>query len=58
MNSSRLQDTRLVYRNLLHLCTLIIKYQKEKVKKIPFKTESKKNKISGIKLSKEMKDIF
>ena len=29
MHSARLQDTRLIYKNLLHFYTLIMKYQKE-----------------------------
>ena len=33
INSARLQDTSLIYRNLLHFCKLIMKCQKEKVKK-------------------------
>ena len=33
MNSVRLQDTRLIYRNLLHFYILIMNYQKEKAKK-------------------------
>ena len=32
MNSAGHQDTRLIYRNLLHFFTLTMKYQKEKVK--------------------------
>ena len=33
VNLAKLQDTRLTYRNVLLLYTLIINYQKEKVKK-------------------------
>ena len=54
MNSARLQDTRLIYRNLLHFSTLIMKY--EKVFKIPFKILSKRKKV--INLTKEVKDLY
>ena len=33
MNLVKLQNTKLIYRNPLHFYTLIMKYQKEKLKK-------------------------
>ena len=33
MNSVRQQDIKLIYRNILHFFTLIMKYWKEKEKK-------------------------
>ena len=58
MNSVKLQDTRLTYRNLWLFYILIMNYQKEQAKKkqtnlIPFKITSK-----GIKFTKEMKDLY
>ena len=35
MNSVNFQDTKLIYRNLLHLYTLKMKYQEEKLRKQP-----------------------
>ena len=35
LKSTHQQDTRLIYRNLLHFFTLIVKYQKRKVKNNP-----------------------
>ena len=32
MNLIKLQDTELIYRNLLHFCALTKKYQKEKMR--------------------------
>ena len=58
MNSVKLQDTKLVYRNLLHFYTLRINYQKEKWRKqlhVPF---IKKNKYLRINLIKKVKDLY
>lgn len=55
MNSVKLQDTRLTYRNLRLFYMLLVNYQKEQAKKkklIPFKITSKR-----INLTKEMKDL-
>ena len=41
MNSVKLQDTKLVCRNMLHFYTLITNYQKEIKKTIPFMLASK-----------------
>ena len=45
MNSAWLQDTRIIYRNLLLFCTLI-------------KIASKRMKYIGINLTKEVKDLY
>ena len=58
MNSPRLQDTRLIYRNLLHFFTLTVKYQKRKVLKIPYKITEKIVKYLGINLTKKVKDLY
>ena len=51
MNSTKLQDTRLIYRNLLYFYTLIMNYQKDKVrKKNSFKIISKRIKYLAINL--------
>ena len=56
MNSVKLQDTRLTYRNLQLFYMRLVNYQKEQAKKktklIPFKITSKR-----INLTKEMKDL-
>ena len=39
---SKLQDTKLIYRNLLHFYTLLTNYHKEKLRKISFKNHIKK----------------
>ena len=41
----KLQDSRLIYRNLLHFHTLIMKYQKENLRKQNIYNCIKKNKI-------------
>ena len=46
-----LQDTRLMYRNLLHFYTLILNYQKEKSGKKSHYNQIKKNKISRNKFN-------
>ena len=52
MNSVRLQDSRLIYRNPLYFYASIMKYQKEKVeKKNLFKNHIKKGKIPRNKLN-------
>ena len=53
MNSAKFQDTRLIYRNLLHFFTLTINYPKEKVKKKKNLVQNhiKKNKIPRNKLN-------
>ena len=39
------QDTKSVYRNLFHFYTVVMKYQKEKLRKQPHLQSIKKNKI-------------
>ena len=61
MNLVKLQGTKLIHRNLLHLYTLTMNYQKEKVKKkkkIPFTIALKKIKYLKINLPKEVKDLY
>ena len=59
MNSVKLQDTKLIYRNVLHFYTLMRSYQKEKLrKKNPFTIISKRIKYLGINLIKEAKDLY
>ena len=50
MNLVKLQDTKLIHRNLLHFCILTMKDQKEK--NIPFTITSKRIKYLGINLPK------
>ena len=62
MNSIKLQDTKLIHRNLFkNICgyfyTLTMKDQKEK-ETTPFTTASKRIKYLGIKLSEETKDLY
>ena len=53
MNSTKLQDTKLIYENLSCFYTLMMKYQKETVKKNPVENHIKKNKIPRNKLKQE-----
>ena len=56
MNSVKLQDTKLIHRNLLHFYTLTMNDQKEKL--IPFKITTKRIKYLGINLPNELKDLY
>ena len=59
MNLVKLQDTKLIYRNLLCFYILATNYQKEKLReKIPCTVTSKRIKHLGINLSKEVKDLY
>ena len=58
MNSVKFQDTKLVYRNLLHFYTLRINYQKEKWRKQLHVPSIKKNKYLRINLIKKVKDLY
>ena len=51
MNSVKLQDTRLTYRNLLLFYTLIMNYQKENLRKQPHLHSHQENKIPRNKLN-------
>ena len=53
-----LQDTKSIYRTLLHFYTLITNYQKEKLQKIiAFTNATKRINFLGINLIKEVKDL-
>ena len=55
----KLQDTKLIHRNLLHFYTLTTKYQKEKLRKQSHLTSHQKRiKYLGINLPKEAKDLY
>ena len=58
MNSVKLQDTKLIYRILLHLYTLMKNDQKYKLRKQSLLITSKRIKYLGIKLTKEVKDMY
>ena len=45
MNTIKLHDTKLMYRNLLHFYTLTTKYHKEKLRKQSHLWSHQKNKI-------------
>ena len=55
MNSAKLEDTRLIYRNLLNFYIPIMKYQKQKVRG---KIASRRVKYLGINLTKGVKDLY
>ena len=54
----KLQDTKLIYRNLFHFYTLTAKYQKEVKEIISFTIVSQRIKYLGINLPKEVKDLY
>ena len=58
MNLVKLQDTKLINRNLLHFYTLTTKDQKEKLRKQFHLQLHKKIKYLGINLPKEAKDLY
>ena len=58
MNSVKLQDTKLLYRNQLYFYSLKVDFQKETLgKKIPFTIASKRIKYLGMILIKEIIDL-
>ena len=57
MNLVKLQDTKLMHRNLLHSYTLTTKDQKEIKETVTF-TIATKIKYLGINLPKEVKDLY
>ena len=57
MNLVRLQDTKLMHRNL-HSYTPTTKNQKEIKETLPFTIATKRIKYLGIKLPKEVKDLY
>ena len=59
MNSVKLQDSKLIYRSLLHFYTLTTNYQKEKLRKqFHAPMHQKRIKYPGINLPKEVKDLY
>ena len=56
MNSVKLQNTKLINRNLLHFYALIM--IREIKKTIPFTTASKRIKYLGINLTQEVKELY
>ena len=59
MNLVKLQDTKLMHRNLLHSYTLTIKDQKEKLRKHSHPPLQKKGiKYLGLNLPTEVKDLY
>ena len=58
MNLVKLQDTKLIHRNLLHSYTLTTKNQKEIKVTIPFTIATKRIQYLGINLPKEAKDLY
>ena len=56
MNSVKLQDAKLIYRNMLHFYSLTVKYQKEKENNPTYTCTRIKN--LGIKIIKELKDLY
>jgi len=58
MNLVKLQDTKWIYRNLLHSCTLTTKDQKEKLRKHFHLLSHQKKKYFGINLSTEATDLY
>ena len=60
MNLIKLLDTKIIYRNLLHVYILTTNYQKEKLRnQSHFPSHQKKKKKNlGINLPKEAKDLY
>ena len=55
MNSGKLEDTKLIYRNLLHLYTLRVNNQKNQLRKQPHLQLLQKNQITRKKSNQEDK---
>ena len=51
MNLVNLKDTKLTYKNLLHLYTLSVKCQRDIKETIPFTTASKKKKTKNTEIN-------
>ena len=58
MNSVKFQDTKLIYRNLLHLYTNNKISEREIKKTIPFTIASRRIKYLGISLPEEAKNRY
>ena len=57
MNYVKLQDMKLIHRNLFLVCAQLMKDQKDK-EAIPFTTTSKRIKYLGINPPKETKHLY
>ena len=59
MNSVKVQDTKLIYRNLLHFYTLTMNYQKGKLGEPScLQLHQKRIKYQGRNLTKKVKDLY
>ena len=58
MNLVKVQDTKLMHRNLRHFYTLTTNNQREKLRKQFHLQFIKKNKIPAINLPKELKEVY
>ena len=59
MNLARLQDAKLMHRNLWHSYTPTTKKSEREIKEtLPFTIATKRRKYLGINLPKEMKDLY
>ena len=59
MNLVKLQDTKLMHRNLLHSYTLYDEKSEREIKEtLPFTTATKRVKYLGINLPRETKDLY
>ena len=59
MYSVKLEDTKLIHRNLLHFYKLITKQQNDKLRKIiPLTIALTRIKYIGINLTKEVQDLY
>ena len=57
-NKAKLQDTKWIYRNLLHFYILIVNYQRDKLRKQSHLQFQQRIKYLGINLIKEVKDLY
>ena len=55
MNTINLQDTKSIYKNVLYFYMLTISHQKEKLR---IQSSTKRIKYIGIKLTKEVKNLY
>ena len=58
MNIVKFQDIKLIHRNPLHSCTLIMKKKGEIKETVSFSIATKRMKYLGINLPKETKDLY
>jgi len=57
MSSVKFQDTKSIYKNLLHFYTLIMNYQRLR-KQSHLKLHKKRMKYLCVNLTKEVKDLY